>query len=74
MRVMPSGFLKSRAMLRTEQRIGRTLEDFFAERYPLSTQAELGRELGVSDATVSRWMKDLRIEARFPGQRPEAVA
>jgi DNA-binding MurR/RpiR family transcriptional regulator len=61
-------------MLRTEQRLGRTLEAYFAERYPLSTQVELAAELGISDATVSRWMRDLGIETRFPGQRPQAAA
>ena len=71
---MTERIFKSRAMLRIEARIGRTLEDYFADRYPLATQAEIGAELGISDATVSRWMRDLGIDARFPGQRPQAVA
>lgn len=68
---------KSRAMLRVEARIGRPLEAFLAERYQVATQTQIAEELGVSNASVSRWMQELGIEARFQGQRPpsaEAVA
>lgn len=61
-------------MVRTEARLGRPLEEFFAERYQTQTQPQIADELGVSVATVSRWMRELGIEARLPGQRPEAVA
>lgn len=71
---MPTGTFKSRAMVRVEGRIGRTLEDYFAERYNTLTQPQMAAELGVSDASVSRWMRELGIEARFPGQRPPAAA
>lgn len=61
-------------MVRVEERIGRTLEDYFAERYATLTQPQMAEELGVSDASVSRWMRELGIETRFPGQRPPAPA
>lgn len=71
---MPDGQLfKSRAMLRVEKRIGRPLEDFLEERYQVATQPQIAEELGVSGASVSRWMRELGVEARFPGQRPEAA-
>lgn len=64
-------------MLRVEERLGRLLEEYLAERYQTQSQTQIADELGVSGATVSRWMRELDIEARFPGQRPptaEAVA
>lgn len=64
---------KSRAMLRVEDRIGRTLEDYFEDKYQTLTQAQIAEDLGVSGASVSRWMRELDIEARFPGQRPSGV-
>ena len=60
-------------MLRVEARLGRPLETYFAERYETLTQPQIAEELGVSGATVSRWMAELGIEARFPGQRPSAA-
>lgn len=71
---MDTPTFKSRAMLRVEDKIGRRLEDFLAERYLTRTQPQIAAELGVSGATVSRWMRELDIEARFPGQRPPAAA
>lgn len=72
---MQSGQLfKSRAMLRVERRLGRPLEEYLAEQYQTKTQTEIATELGVSGASVSRWMLELGIETRFPGQRPEAAA
>lgn len=69
---------KSRAMLKVERRIGRPLEEFFAEAYQKKTQTQIAAELGISGASVSRWMDELGIEARLQGQRPpsttEAVA
>lgn len=65
---------KSRAMRRVEDRIGRPLEDYFAERYPVASQTQIAAELGISNASVSRWMRELGLETRFPGQRPEAIA
>lgn len=70
---MNSQLFKSRAMLRVEKRIGRPLETYLAEQYQAKTQTEIAAELGVSNASVSRWMRELDIEARFPGQRPEAA-
>jgi hypothetical protein len=57
-------------MIRVEARIGRPLEEFLAERYRTQTQPQIAAELGVSDASISRWMRELDIETRFPGQRP----
>jgi DNA-binding MarR family transcriptional regulator len=64
-------YLKTRPMLKVEQRIGEPLETFLERRYvdEGKTQREIGEELGVDDSTVNRWMAALGIEARFPGQR-----
>jgi hypothetical protein len=62
--------IKSRAMQIVERRLGAPLEQWIAERYEAgATQEEIGVELGIEGATVSRWMRELGIEARFPGQR-----
>lgn len=66
----PTPIFKSRAMLRVEKRIGKPLEEYLAERYQARTQTQIAEELGVSNASVSRWMQELGIEARFQGQRP----
>lgn len=74
---MAPSIFKSRAMLRVEERIKQPIEDYLAERYLTRTQPQIAADLGVSDATISRWMRELGIEARYPGQRPpttEAVA
>lgn len=71
---MATPIFKSRAMLRVEERIGRPLEEYLAERYATLTQPQIAEELGVSGASVSRWMRELEIETRFPGQRPPAEA
>lgn len=57
-------------MVRVEARLGRSLEDYLAEKYQTLTQPQIAAELGLSDATISRWMRELDIEARLPGQRP----
>lgn len=58
-------------MARVQRRLGRSLAGFLRERYhdQGATLAEIGAELGVSEATVSRWMSRSGIERRFPGQR-----
>lgn len=71
---MGNPIFKSRAMLRVEERIGQTLEAYFQDRYRTLTQTQIAEDLGVSGATVSRWMRELEVETRFPGQRPEAIA
>jgi hypothetical protein len=69
-----NAIFKTRAMVRLERRLGRPLEDYLTDRYQSRTQVEIADELGVSGATVSRWMLELGIETRFQGQRPpEAV-
>lgn len=66
----------TRPMRRTEHRLGRPLEDELRERYDVrgETMSEIAQALGVSEATISRWMVRLGIEARFPGQRSEVSA
>lgn len=70
---MDTPTFKSRAMLRVERRLGRTLEAYLTERYETLTQPQIAEELGVSGATVSRWMNELGIEPRLPGQRPKVA-
>jgi hypothetical protein len=64
---------KSRAMLKVERRIGRPLEAFLEEAYQSKTQPQIAEELGISSASVSRWMAELGIEARLQGQRPPSI-
>lgn len=69
--------LKSRGMQLVERRLGRPMEDVLRELYVDQglTVKQVGKTLGVSGPTVSRWMADLGIEARFLGPRTdEAVA
>ena len=61
-------------MRRVQARIGRPLDEYIREQYEVRTQAEIAAALGVTIGTISKWMARLGIEARFPGQRPEAVA
>lgn len=65
---------KSRAMVRMEQRLERPLEAALAELYETKTTTQIAEEWGVSNATISRWLKELGIEARLQGQRPPAAA
>lgn len=65
---------KTKPMRRVERRIGRPLEEYLAEAYQSKTQEQIGSELGVDRSTVNRWMRDLDIEARFPGQKPPEAA
>lgn len=65
---------KTRAMVRLERRLGQSIEDYLTERYQSKTQTEIADDLGVSGATVSRWMNELGIETRFQGQRPPTAA
>lgn len=69
-RVSEKPMFKSRAMLRMERKIGRALEVALPEAYSTKTQTEIADEWGVSNATISRWMEELGIEARLQGQRP----
>lgn len=71
---MPTPIFKSRAMLRVESRLGRPLEEYLAEAYESKTQTEIAAVLDISNASVSRWMRELGIEPRLQGQRPKAVA
>lgn len=70
---MDTPTFKSRAMVRVEKRLGRSLEDYLTEKYATLTQPQIADDLGVSGATVSRWMAELGIESRLPGQRPKVA-
>lgn len=63
--------LKTKAMLVLEHRLGEPMEDYLRRRYldEGATTNQIGDELGLNNATVSRWLGSLGIEARFPGQR-----
>jgi transposase-like protein len=69
-----SPIFKSRAMVRMEQRLQRPLEVALAELYTTKTTTQIAEEWGVSNATISRWLKELGIEARLQGQRPPVAA
>jgi hypothetical protein len=63
------GPIKSRAMQIIERRLGVPLEQWIADRYAAgATQEEIGAELGIEGATVSRWMRELGLEARYSGR------
>lgn len=68
--------IKSRPMQVVERRIGRELVEFLTERYITEgkTQREIGEEVGVHESTITRWMAQLGIEARFPGPRKVAAS
>lgn len=68
-----SPIFKSRAMVRMEQRLGRPLEQALAELYETKTTTQIAEVWGLSNATISRWLKELGIEARLQGQRPPAA-
>lgn len=56
----------------TEHRLGEPLEAYLERRYVREgvTLAVIAEELGINVSTASRWMAQLGVEARFPGQRP----
>lgn len=59
-----------------EHRLGRPLDEVLRELYVDQgmTTKQVGAALGVSNASVSRWMAILGIEARYIGAEPEKVA
>lgn len=64
----------TKPMRRIQKRLGRDLADYLREEYETRTQAEIGRDLGISPSTVARYMERLGIETRFPNQRPPEAA
>jgi transposase-like protein len=62
-------------MRRVQARLGRPLKDFLVQRYITDgcTTTEIAAELGLNAVTVTRWMRRLGIELRFPGQRGRAL-
>lgn len=61
-----------------EHRLGEPIESYLTRRYVTdgATTLVIGAELGLNNATVSRWLAALGIETRLTGQRgrSEAVA
>ncbi len=62
-------------MQRVEHRLGRSLEDYFQEKYVDAgmTMEAIARELHYNVGTVSRWMAAVGIDARRPGTRKAVV-
>jgi DNA-directed RNA polymerase specialized sigma24 family protein len=62
---------ETKPMTRVQSRIGRPLQGYLTERYLEDglTTTEIGCELGLSSATVRRWLMHFGVELRFPGQR-----
>ena len=62
-------------MERVQARVGRPLREELEDRYHVQGQdfRAIASVLGVSISTVSRWMRQLGIEARFPGQRSKVA-
>lgn len=67
--------LKSRGMQLVEHRLGRPLDEVLTELYidQGMTVKQVAAEIGVSTASVSRWMSELGIQARYIGTRKVAV-
>jgi transcriptional regulator with XRE-family HTH domain len=63
---------KTIAMQKLERRLGIDLEVYLPEAYKTKTQAQVAEYLGIDQSTLSRWMKDLEIDARFQGQKPSS--
>lgn len=63
--------IKTRGMQLMERQLGEPIEVYLRRRYieEGSTTEEVGTELGLNAATVSRWLAQLGIQARLPGQR-----
>jgi len=63
--------LKTRGMLVMEHRLGEPIEVYLRRRYVVDGQTtiQIGQELGLNNGTVSKWLRDLGIEARLTGQR-----
>lgn len=54
-----------------EHRLGEPIESYLYRRYVIegATTIAIGDDLGLNNATVSRWLATLGIEARLTGQR-----
>lgn len=54
-----------------EARVGRPIADYLREAYVVRQlpQADIAVALGVNTSTVSRWMRQLGIEARVIGHK-----
>ena len=59
-------------MQRAEHRLGRSLADYFEEKYTRGgmTMEALATELDVNVGTISRWMAAVGVGARNTGYRP----
>ncbi len=67
--------IKTRSMLVMERRLGEPIEAYLQRRYLDDgvTTHVIAHELGLNNGTIFRWMAQLGIEARFPGQRGAAA-
>lgn len=70
-----SNVVKSRGMQLVEHRLGRPLADVLQELYVDEglTVKQVAARIGVSSASVSRWMAELGIEARYIGGQKVAL-
>lgn len=60
----------TRAMQQVESRLGTSLDDWLRREYAGGrSMGEIGQELGVDKATVSRWFRALGITPRYFGYR-----
>lgn len=59
-----------------EHRLGEAIESYLHRRYVIegATTIAIGEDLGLNNATVSRWLATLGIEARLTGQRGAPTA
>ena len=53
---------KSRLMLETEAKLGRTLEDALPELLQAKTMSEVARDLGLSRSTIYYWSLRFRVK------------
>lgn len=54
-----------------EHRLGEPIESYLQRRYIVdrATTITIAADLGLNNATVSRWLRELGIETRLTGQR-----
>ena len=70
----PNIIFKSLAQQVVESRTGRALPEMLADLYGQGmTQAEIADQLGVSRASVNRWMRDYRIPTRYMRRGPQVA-
>jgi hypothetical protein len=65
--------IKTRGMQVIERQLNEPIEVFLERRYLRegATTTEIGVELKLNESTISRWLRELSIPARLPGQRAD---